>query len=35
MLKFKKIDQNNFLSFSAHQKVKVDLWRPFLIPVKP
>ena len=29
MLKFKKIDQTNFLSFCAHQKIEVDPWRPF------
>ena len=36
MLKFqKKIDQTIFLSFYAPQKIKVDLWRPFRISVKP
>ena len=30
MLKFKKnIDQTNFLSLRAHQKIEVGLWRPF------
>ena len=30
MLKLKKkIDQTNFLSFRAHQKIKVDQWLPF------
>ena len=29
MLKFKKNDKNIFLSFSTHQKIEVDPWRPF------
>ena len=29
MLKLKKIDQTNFLSFCAHQKIEVDPWRQF------
>ena len=35
MLKFGKNDQTNFLSFYDPQKIKVDLWRPFWISVKP
>ena len=29
MVKLKKNEQTNFLSFCAHQKIEVDPWRPF------